>query len=367
MVTTANAQIGYVPPMAKAAGVFAALDLGTNNCRLLVGTRAGDGFRVLDSFSRIVRLGEGLQVSGRPSDAAQERTLAALHACAARLSRRSLAGVRAIATEACRRAVNGEAFLARVREQTGIAFDVISTREEAELALESCAPLLRGGGHRALLFDIGGGSTELAWVRLPPASGGAWPAELAGPELIGYVSLPVGVVTLAERFGHCGFGAEGYDDMVADVRGRLAAFERIHCIGHEIRLQGVRLVGTSGTVTTLAGVALNLQRYRRPDIDGVVLSAAEAEAAVSLLRGLGRDGLARHPCVGAERADFVLPGCAIFEAISDMFPAPEITVADRGLREGMLLRMMRTAQHPPRAHLRHRRVDSAADSHPGAI
>jgi exopolyphosphatase/guanosine-5'-triphosphate,3'-diphosphate pyrophosphatase len=320
-------------------GAFAALDLGTNNCRLLVGARAGEGFRVLDSFSRIVRLGEGLQVTGRLSDAAQDRALAALHACASRLSRRSLAGVRAIATEACRRAANGPAFLARVHAETGIAFDVISTREEAELALESCAPLLRGPGHRALLFDIGGGSTELAWVRLSEAPGSM--AQLP-PELIGYLSLPIGVVTLAERFGHCGFDPEGYADMVADVRGRLAAFERIHCIAHEIRLGGVRLLGTSGTVTTLAGVALNLQRYRRPEIDGVVLTAEVARAALDLLRGLGREGLMRHPCIGPDRVDFVLPGCAIFEAISDMFPAPDVTVADRGLREGMLLRMMRT-------------------------
>jgi len=361
MVTTAGSGQIFYAPAGPGADVFAALDLGTNNCRLLVGARAGEGFRVLDSFSRIVRLGEGLQASGRLSDAAQERALSALHACAARLSRRSLSGVRAIATEACRRAANGEAFLARVREETGIAFDVISTREEAELALESCAPLLHGGGHRALLFDIGGGSTELAWVRLPPAEPGA-------PQLIGYISLPVGVVTLAEKFGHCGFSPQGYADMVADVRGRLAAFERIHCIGHEIRLNGVRLLGTSGTVTTLAGVALNLQRYRRPDIDGVVLSADAADAAVSLLRGLGREALMRHPCVGPERADFVLPGCAIFEAISDMFPAPEITVADRGLREGMLLRMMRTAQQTPRTRVRHSgRFAGPADAHPGAI
>ena len=319
------------------AAAYAALDLGTNNCRLLVGARAGDGFRVLDSFSRIVRLGEGLQVSGELGEAAQDRALSALHACAARLGRRPLLGVRAIATEACRRAVNGQHFLARVLAETGIAFDVISTREEAELALESCAPLLRNGPQRALLFDIGGGSTELAWVRLPAPTTGA----RQSPELIGYLSLPVGVVTLAEKFGHCGFDATGYQEMVAHVRERLLAFERIHCIGHEIRLNGVQLLGTSGTVTTLAGVALNLQRYRRPDIDGVVLTADTAAAALRLLRGLGPAGLASHPCVGPERADFVLPGCAIFQAISEVFPAAEVTVADRGLREGMLLRMMR--------------------------
>jgi exopolyphosphatase/guanosine-5'-triphosphate,3'-diphosphate pyrophosphatase len=332
---------GHSNPAAGAA--FAALDLGTNNCRLLIGAPTGEGFRVIDSFSRIVRLGEGLQNSGMLSDMAMDRAMGALHACAARLARRPVRAVRAIATEACRRAGNGEAFLNRVRSETGIAFNIISTREEAELALESCAPLLRGSppgeaGRRALLFDIGGGSTELAWVRLSSAGG--------HPELIGYVSLPVGVVTLAEHFGHHGFEPDGYQAMVDHVRGRLAAFERIHCIEHELRLGGVRFLGTSGTVTTLAGVALNLARYRRPMVDGVRLTAEDAHAALKLLRGLGREGLNRHPCVGPDRSDFVLPGCAIFQAISTVWPAPDVIVADRGLREGMLLRMMRHT--PPR-------------------
>ena len=311
---------------------FAALDLGTNNCRLLIGAPTGEGFRVLDSYSRIVRLGEGLQNSGMLSEVAMDRTLGALHACAARLARRPVRGIRAIATEACRRAHNGPAFLSRVQAETGLTFNIISTREEAELALESCGPLLQGNGRRALLFDIGGGSTELAWVRLQSGR---------PPELIGYDSLPVGVVTLAERFGHHGFEPDGYQDMVDDVAERLSAFERIHCIGHEIRQGGVRLLGTSGTVTTLAGVALNLTRYRRPMVDGVELSAEATDAALALLRGLGRSGLIQHPCVGAERANFVLPGCAIFEGIRSIWPVPEVTVADRGLREGMLLRMMR--------------------------
>lgn len=311
---------------------FAALDLGTNNCRLLVGAPQQGGFRVIDSFSRIVRLGEGLHHSGRLSDNAMDRALGALHACAARLARRPVRAVRAIATEACRRAANGGEFLARVHAETGLAFDIITTREEAELALESCAPLLSGGGRRALLFDIGGGSTELAWVRLNAGR---------APELIGYDSLPVGVVTLAERFGHQGFSEPGYQAMVAYVETLLESFERIHCIGHEIRMGGVRLLGTSGTVTTLAGVALGLPRYRRPAVDGQVLSGEATDWALATLRGLGREGLARHPCVGPDRAEFVLPGCAIFEAIRALWPAPEVIVADRGLREGMLLRMMR--------------------------
>ena len=314
---------------------FAALDLGTNNCRLLIGAPDGGGFRVLDSFSRIVRLGEGLQTTGRLSAHAMDRAIDALRACSARMARRPIRAVRAIATEACRRAANVGEFLARVRTETGIRFDVISPREEAELALESCATLLTGTGRRALLFDIGGGSTELAWVRLDGQDG--------LPGLIGYESLPVGVVTLSEQFGPAAFGHHGFEAMVDAVTLRLSAFDRVHCIGHEMRMGGVVSLGTSGTVTTLAGVAMGLLRYRRPLVDGTVLTGKAADHSMGLLRGLGRDGLVLHPCIGAERADFVLPGCAIFEAIRRMWPVGDVIVADRGLREGMLLRLMRQA------------------------
>jgi exopolyphosphatase / guanosine-5'-triphosphate,3'-diphosphate pyrophosphatase len=310
---------------------FAALDLGTNNCRMLVGSPFGDGFRVLDSFSRIVRLGEGLHHTGLLSPVAMDRAVSALRACAARLARRPVRRLRAVATEACRRAANGREFLHRVKLETGLDVGLISSREEVELALESCTPLLPRGHRRALLFDIGGGSTELAWIRMTPG----------GPELIGYDSLPIGVVTLAERWGGAGFSQDGFAAMVDDVAARLAQFESIHCIGHEFRNGGVTLLGTSGTVTTLAGVALNLARYRRPLVDGVALPAAEASAAVARLHQMGRQGLSEHPCVGAERVDFVLPGCAVFAAITRLWPAPEVVVADRGLREGMLMRMMR--------------------------
>jgi exopolyphosphatase/guanosine-5'-triphosphate,3'-diphosphate pyrophosphatase len=326
------------PDARRPAAAYAALDLGTNNCRLLVGAPAGESFRVLESFSRTVRLGEGLEENGALSEPAMERTLAALRACAARLERRPVRAIRAIATEACRRAANGRAFLRRVREEVGLDISIISSREEVELALESCTPLLHGAGRRALLFDIGGGSTELAWIRLSPRADGA---EADPPQLIGYVSLPVGVVTLVERYGDRGLEPAVFHAMVDEVTERLRGFEAIHRIGAEIRQGGVGLLGTSGTVTTLAGIALDLPRYSRPMVDGVVLSAAAAQDALARLRAYGRDGLAAHPCVGPERAEFVMPGCAIFSAIHRLWPAPTVIVADRGLREGMLLRMMR--------------------------
>jgi exopolyphosphatase/guanosine-5'-triphosphate,3'-diphosphate pyrophosphatase len=298
---------------------------------MLVGTPSGSGFRVIDSYSRIVRLGEGLHGSGTLCATAMDRAVVALRDCADRLARSRPRMVRAIATEACRRARNGSEFLDRVKRETGLDVGVISSREEAELALESCTPLLEGAGRRALLFDIGGGSTELAWVRV-----GCGP-----PSLIGYASLPVGVVTLAERFGTAVFTEEGFAAMVDDVTARLVAFESVHCIGREIRDGGVRLLGTSGTVTTLASVVLNLEKYRRALVDGIALTRQEADEALSDLCSLDRDALALHPCVGPDRADFVMPGCAIYAAIASMWPAPDVVVADRGLREGMLLRMIR--------------------------
>jgi exopolyphosphatase/guanosine-5'-triphosphate,3'-diphosphate pyrophosphatase len=320
--------------------LFAGIDLGTNNCRMLVGTPNGNSFQVLDSFSRVVRLGEGLYETGNLSEIAMDRALAALSVCADRARRwgaESETGrlpMRAIATEACRQAENGADFLARARDITGLP------REEAELAVESCASLIAGGdSRRALLFDIGGGSTEIAWVRVN--------GECA-PELIGFVSIPIGVVTLSERCADACFTEAGFSSVVRDVGMLLRPFEAVHRIGQEIRQGKVMMLGTSGTVTTLAGVSLKLDRYRRGAIDGATLSREQVDEALTEARSLGREGLSRHPCIGADRVDFVLPGCAIFAAIHELWQAPALTVADRGLREGMLMRLMRAVQPPVR-------------------
>lgn len=347
-------QVTHIPPIkgadSRRAGrrpVFGGIDLGTNNCRMLVGTPAGRGFQVLDSFSRVVRLGEGLYETGRLSLTAQDRAIASLIICAERARR--WAGetgsgqlrMRAIATEACRQAENGAEFIRRARDATGLPLEIINPREEAELAVESCASLLAKGGRRAVLFDIGGGSTEIAWVRLDGSS---------APELIGYLSLPVGVVTLSERCADLCYSDAGFTRLVADIVGMLRPFEAVHRIGEEIRRGSVLMVGTSGTVTTLAGVSLKLDRYRRGLVDGVSLTRRAVDAALAEARAMGREGLSRHPCIGGERVDFVLPGCAIFAAIHEIWQVPNLLVADRGLREGLLMRLIRAANMPPKRH-----------------
>lgn len=316
----------------RRAETYAALDLGTNNCRLLVARPEGQGFSVVDAFSRIVRLGEGIGESGCLSDAAMERTIAALKVCAGKMRRRGVTRSRAVATEACRRAANCDAFLARAARETGLEIEIISTAEEAMLALDSCVPLLSREAKRALLFDIGGGSTELIWVRLK---------DNAPPEVEGWISIGFGVVTLAERYGRDLVGAESYNAMIDLIAGELSPFAALHRLSEVAEGSDVQLLGTSGTVTTIAGVHLKLPRYDRSKVDGIALDFDAVRTVVTDL--VAKDFFARsaHPCIGPGRGDVVIAGCAILEAIMRACPVGELTVADRGLREGLLLGMMR--------------------------
>lgn len=330
--------------------LFGALDLGTNNCRLMIAAQTAGGFRVIDSFTRTVRLGEGLHHTGRLGDDAMNRTLEALQVCADRLGRRQVGAFQAVATEACRRATNGQAFIKRAQAVTGFDIQIISGREEASLAVESCANLIHNHRFgpprgRALLFDIGGGSTEIAWIRTE--------ASQQTEALIGYLSLPVGVITLAEQFGPIeSLTPARYRAMVAYARDYLYEFENVHRIRSEIRRNQVRLIGTSGTVTTLASLILNLPRYARAAVDGTLLPAGSARLAMRKLQDMGLANIEAHPCIGPDRAPFVLPGCAIFEAIHDIWPMQDIIVADRGLRDGMILRMLRKASSSSRRPVR---------------
>ena len=313
---------------------YAALDLGTNNCRLLVARPAGSGFRVVDAFSRIIRLGEGLAASGVLSEDAMARALDALKICADKIAARGVAAGRYVATEACRQAANCEAFLARVREQIGIEIEIISSTEEARLVVSGCAPLLNPRIPYAIVFDIGGGSTEIVWLRL-------WSGRnRARPEILGSVSLPFGVVTLTDRFGGIEVSPATYRAMVAEAVAALAAFERNHDIQRHVRTGRVQMLGSSGTVTTLAGIHLALPRYTRALVDGSVLTFGQISVVSAHLAGLDLAGRAANPCIGRERADLVLSGCAILDAICATWPVGRLRVADRGVREGILFDLM---------------------------
>ena len=322
-----------------ADATYAALDLGTNNCRLLVareGGRAGPSdppFRVVDAFSRIVRLGEGLAASGALCEPAMARTIDALKVCVEKVSAYQVDGARFIATEACRRASNCAEFMERVQSETGITLEIISAEEEARLVVAGCAPLLDHRMPYALVFDIGGGSTELAWIKLSQ--------ESEEPEIIDSVSLPHGVVTLSDRYGGREVSQATYAAMVEEIGAAIQGIEERHGIAKRIDAQAVQMLGSSGTVTTLAAVHLDLPRYTRRRIDGLILRFDDLRRASRYLAGQTHAQRAANACIGAERADLVIAGCAILEAICLLWPVGRLRVADRGIREGILQGLVR--------------------------
>ncbi len=318
------------------SGTYAALDLGTNNCRLLVARADAGGFVVVDAFSRIVRLGEGLAATGRIGEAAMQRAIDALTICAEKLARRRVHLSRAVATEACRQASNGAEFVERVWQATGIRLDIISPQEEARLAMLGCHQLLEAGEGPALIFDIGGGSTELVLI---DDSGDE-------PHVVDWESVPWGVVSLTESVPH---DLEDEAALIAAYAGMRdharTAFQAV-----AKRLSGadargtLRLLGTSGTVTTLGSLHLGLPVYDRAQVDGMVVETAVMRALCTRLAAMPLSMRETLPCIGRERADLVVAGCAILEEICELWPATRLGVADRGIREGVLRQLMGGAQ-----------------------
>jgi exopolyphosphatase/guanosine-5'-triphosphate,3'-diphosphate pyrophosphatase len=331
---------------------YAALDLGTNNCRLLIATPSTDGFRVVESFSRIVRLGDGLSRTGRLDDEAMDRALSALTICAEKIERRHPLKVRAVATQACRAAANGVEFIARVERETGIRFSVIAPREEAKLSVAGVLNLLDRSAAAALVVDVGGGSTEISWVDLRPDKAGR---QKPIPPIGAWLSIPLGVVTLAEQFPERAAvsSADWFRAMVDHFKAPLEAFTHAESFRPLFAAGSAHLVGTSGAITSLAGMHLGLKRYERSRVDGLWLTEADCIAAADQLIALGPEGRAAEPCIGPDRADLVLAGAAILQAVQEVWRCPRVRVADRGLREGILLSMM--AEHRAAAGAKRKR------------
>jgi exopolyphosphatase / guanosine-5'-triphosphate,3'-diphosphate pyrophosphatase len=355
--------VHHTPPHQRPAPfhrqAYAAIDLGTNNCRLLIARPAGDHFVVIDAFSRVVRLGEGLAQAGRLSDAAMDRALAALQVCADKLRRRNVHLARSVATEACRRAANGAEFIDRVRRETGIRLDIITAQEEARLAVLGCHILLEHGEGPAMIFDIGGGSTEMVLVDTSDPV----------PRILDWQSVPWGVVSLTESIGAIADSAEAraeaYGEMRRLVRDGFASFAARVAGEHAAHSNPaeIRLLGTSGTVTTLASLHLGLPQYDRSAVDGVIVPAASMRAISQRLAACSPPERVAVPCIGRERADLVVAGCAILETILDIWPAQRLGIADRGIREGILRSLMATASDSEKARLAaRRRAPAPADT-----
>jgi exopolyphosphatase / guanosine-5'-triphosphate,3'-diphosphate pyrophosphatase len=341
---------------------YAALDLGTNNCRLLIATPTPGGFRVVEAYSRIVRLGEGLGASGRLSDAAMERAMAALKVSAEKVRRRKAIRVKAIATQACRMAENGPAFVERVRQETGLKLEIITPREEAQLSVAGCVTLLDRTADAALVVDVGGGSTELSWVDLKGDGLDARPRQFAAWRLPikAWLSIPVGVVTLAEEFPEHGTDQHGwFRAMVDSVKARIDGFRHAEPLRALFDGGRAHLVGTSGAITSLAGLHLGLPRYDRAQVDGLWMTRNDCEAAADRLLALTPEQRAGEPCIGPDRADLVLAGAAILQAVQELWPCERVRVADRGLREGLLMSLMSERKKPRRRRRRGPRAEAA--------
>jgi exopolyphosphatase / guanosine-5'-triphosphate,3'-diphosphate pyrophosphatase len=333
---------------------YGALDLGTNNCRLLIATPHGASFRVIEAYSRIVRLGEGLGQSGRLSEAAMERAMAALKVSAEKLRRRRVLRLRAIATQACRMAENGPAFIDRVFDETGLRLQIIAPQEEARLSVAGCLNLIDRTADAALVVDVGGGSTELSWVDLR----GAAPTGM--PPLRAWLSVPIGVVTLAERFPEGETATEPwFRAMVDTMKAEIAAFRRADELRGIFDADRAHLIGTSGAITSLAGLHLDLRRYERSRVDGIWMTRNDCDIAAGRLLAITAKERAEQPCIGPDRADLVLAGAAILAAVQELWPCERVRVADRGLREGLLLSLM--AERGQR-HARRRRRRGAAQA-----
>ena len=333
---------GWQRPLPHHRQAYAAIDLGTNNCRLLIARPSGEHFVVIDAFSRVVRLGEGLAQTGRLSDEAMDRALAALHVCADKLRKRNVHLARSVATEACRRASNGQAFIDRVRNETGIHLNIITAQEEARLAVLGCHILLEQGNGPAMIFDIGGGSTEMVLVETGETV----------PRILDWQSVPWGVVSLTESIGaiddHPQARAEAYSEMRRRVDDGFADFTaRVTPIRHAAQGErSIRLLGTSGTVTTLASLHLELPQYDRRAVDGLVVPAESMRDISRRLSTMTPTERIAVPCIGRERSDLVVAGCAILESILDIWPAERLGIADRGIREGILRSLMATGADP---------------------
>ena len=332
---SARGRVGSFYLKARAPVTYSALDLGTNNCRLLIAEPNPIGFQVIDAFSRVVKLGEELDQTRRISEEAIERTLEALAICSAKMRAQKVRRMRLVATEACRAAENSSEFLQRVYKEIGLHLEIISRKTEVKLAAAGCASLVDPDARSVIVFDIGGGSTEIAWLK-----GRIGPMQYDPCQLIrAWDSLPVGVVPLAERYARKGISETTFDDMVSDVLNLLQRFAfraRPAILG-----RGAHLLGASGTVTTIGGIFLDLPRYNRNKVDGMWMNQEEVSGVITAVARMSSDERIAHRCIGPERAELVLAGCAILEAIRRRFPCERLRIADRGLREGMLMSMMR--------------------------
>ncbi|MFW5654365.1 MAG: Ppx/GppA phosphatase family protein [Roseicyclus sp.] len=335
------------------ADLYAALDLGTNSCRMLIAQPKGNQLHVVDSFSKSVQLGQGLEASGRLGRASMARAVGALKICRKKLQKHRVERMRLVATEACRRATNAEEFIALVRRDTGLALEIIEPEEEARLAVVSCAPLVSTKTEQLLVVDIGGGSTELVWIDLSRVPRPERPRSIMRlhqgfdnsdsvfprAKVVDWISIPLGVATLKDMYADVADDGARFALMSWYFEEQLADFSPYVDAADQAR-EGFQIIGTSGTVTTVAASHLGLRRYDRNKVDGLRMTSDQIDAVISQYLALGPEGRRRDPRIGRDRQTLIMSGSAILQALLRAWPTDRLSVADRGLREGLLYAQM---------------------------
>ncbi|OHC54665.1 MAG: exopolyphosphatase [Rhodobacterales bacterium RIFCSPHIGHO2_02_FULL_62_130] len=345
----ASLQSPSVPPATGSGQLYAAVDLGTNSCRMLIAQPRGSQFSVVDSFSKTVQLGVGLEASGRLSRASMGRTMQALRICQKKIEQHGVKRMRLVATEACRRAKNSREFMKQVRRETGLQVEIIAAEEEARLAVISCAPLVSAKTEQLLVVDIGGGSTELVWVDLS----GVAPDDRArsimrlhrgfsgqpegGARVVDWISVPLGVATLKDQFQDVEDDGARFALMSWFFEENLSSFSPYNSAQAR---EGFQIIGTSGTVTTVAASYLGLRRYDRTKVDGLQMTSDQIDLVIRDYLSLGPEGRRTDPRIGRDRHTLIMSGAAILQALMRIWPTDRLSVADRGLREGLLYAQM---------------------------
>ena len=339
-------------PRSAPAGpqLYAALDLGTNSCRMLIAQPKGSQFQVVDSFSKTVQLGVGLEASGRLSRASMGRTIQALRICQKKIEKHGVSRMRLVATEACRRARNSRDFMRQIRRETGLTLEIIAPEEEARLAVISCAPLVSRRTEQLLVVDIGGGSTELVWIDLSGVApeersraimrmhAGFMPQDgKPAARVVDWISVPLGVATLKDQFADVDDDAARFALMSWFFEENLASFSPYNA---ENPRAGFQIIGTSGTVTTVAASFLGLRRYDRTKVDGLSMTSDQIDTVIRDYLSLGPEGRRTDPRIGRDRHSLIMSGAAILQALMRIWPTDRLSVADRGLREGLLYAQM---------------------------
>jgi exopolyphosphatase / guanosine-5'-triphosphate,3'-diphosphate pyrophosphatase len=330
--------------------LYAALDLGTNSCRMLIAQPLGSQFSIVDSFSKSVQLGVGLEASGRLSRSSMGRTIQALRICEKKIEKHAVRRMRLVATEACRRARNAKDFIRQVRRETGLSLEIIAPEEEARLAVISCAPLVNSSTEQLLVVDIGGGSTELVWIDLSAVAPENRPraimrlhmgfnaqGEGAVARVVDWISVPLGVATLKDQFVDVDDDAARFALMSWFFEENLSNFSPYNANNPR---EGFQIIGTSGTVTTVAASFLNLKRYDRTKVDGLQMTSDQIDLVIREYLSLGPEGRRTDPRIGRDRHALIMSGAAILQALMRIWPTDRLSVADRGLREGLLYAQM---------------------------